>query len=84
MPDARHALDASAIADLLGLTPAEARVVAALGMGTPLPKAATHLGVTVKTVRYLLSRAMSKTGTKSQVGLVRLAVTALNALPANE
>jgi hypothetical protein len=50
-PEARHVLEPSAIVDLLGLTPAEARVVAALAMGTALAEAATRLGVTVNTAR---------------------------------
>ena len=83
-PEARHELEPSAIVDLLGLTPAEARVVAALTMGTALAEAATRLGLTVNTARTLLSRAMSRTGTKSQVGLVRLVLTALIPLPCAE
>lgn len=82
--EARHDPDPSAIADLLGLTPAQARVVAALTAGKPLSDAAASLGVTVNTARTLLSRAMAKTGTNSQVALVRLVLTAVIPLPASE
>jgi DNA-binding CsgD family transcriptional regulator len=83
-PEARYEFEPSAIVELLGLTLAEARVVAALAMGTALPEAAIQLGVTVNTVRTLLSRAMSKTGTNSQTGIVRLVLTALVPLPSRE
>jgi DNA-binding CsgD family transcriptional regulator len=79
-----HKPEPSAIVDLLGLTPAQARVAAALAAGTPLAEVATKLGVTVNTVRTLLSRAMSKTGTKSQVSLVRLVYTTVVPLPSKE
>lgn len=79
--EAPRELDPSAIVDLLRLTPAQARVVAALADGTPLAEVATRLGITINTVRTLLSRAMSKTGTNSQVALVRLVLTALIPLP---
>jgi PAS domain-containing protein len=68
-PEARHVLEPSAIVDLLGLTPAEARVVAALAMGTALAEAATRLGVTVNTARTLLSRAMSRPAPNHKSGL---------------
>ncbi|MCW5737183.1 MAG: hypothetical protein KIS73_23865 [Enhydrobacter sp.] len=82
--EARHDPDPSAIADLLGLTPAQARVVAALTAGKSLAEVAACLGVTVNTARTLLSRAMAKTGTNSQVALVRLVLTAVIPLPASE
>jgi DNA-binding CsgD family transcriptional regulator len=80
--EARHDLEPEAIVDLLGLTLAEARVVAALAMGTSLAEASTQLGITINTSRTLLSRAMSKTGTNSQIGVVRLVLTALLPLSA--
>lgn len=82
--EARHDPDPLAIADLLGLTPAQARVVAALTAGKPLAEVAAGLGVTPNTARTLLARAMSKTGTNSQVALVRLVLTAVIPLPSSD
>lgn len=82
--EARREFEPSAIVELLGLTLAESRVVAALALGTPLADAATQQGITVNTARTLLARAMSKTGTHSQLDVVRLVLTVLIPLPSGD
>ena len=65
------------VGEALGLTAAEARVVSALTVGVALPEAAVQLGVSINTARTLLARALTKTGTNSQIALVRMALTSL-------
>jgi DNA-binding CsgD family transcriptional regulator len=48
-----------------------------LAIGVALPDAAVQLGVSINTARTLLARAMTKTGTNSQIALVRMALTTL-------
>ena len=52
--------------------PAEARVASGLAMGISLPATAIKLSISINTARTLLSRAMARTGTNSQLELVRL------------
>jgi DNA-binding CsgD family transcriptional regulator len=76
-PDMHAAPSPDAIAEALGITAAESRVVAALAMGVSLPDVAVKLGVSINTARTLLGRAMARTGTNSQIALVRLVLTTL-------
>jgi DNA-binding CsgD family transcriptional regulator len=70
-PDLPQPPSADAVAEALGLTTAESRVVAALASGTSLPDAAAMFGISINTARTLLARAMARTGVNSQIGLVR-------------
>jgi DNA-binding CsgD family transcriptional regulator len=74
-PERPSMFDDEAIANAFGLTMAEARVVARLAIGLPLPDIAGNLKVSINTVRTLLARAMGKTGTNTQVALVRTVLT---------
>ena len=65
------------IAALLGLTPAEAAVTAALCSGESLAGYATRRGLSRHTVRTLLRNAMAKTGTHRQAELVSLVLSAV-------
>ena len=57
------------------LTPAEARLAAALAEGESLEEAAELLGITRNTARTHLKRIFAKTGTNRQGALVRLLLT---------
>lgn len=76
-PEAGPRIDARALTAVFGLTPAEARLVSLLATGLPLPAVARHLGVSFETARKQVATARAKTGTASQVDLVRLVLTAL-------
>jgi DNA-binding CsgD family transcriptional regulator len=73
-PDAgaRECIPAKNIMAAYALTPAESRVVAALAGGDSLKEAAGKLGITLVTARNHLTRAMAKTDTGRQAGLVHL------------
>lgn len=60
---------------LFGLTPAEARLAAALVSGASLKTAAEAIGIKGGTARSYLKTIMSKTGTNRQADLVRLILT---------
>lgn len=79
-PDRARQLDHGALSKLFGLTASEARLVSLLAAGQALPAIAKELGIGFETARTLLARARAKTGTSSQVELVRTVLTAL--LPA--
>jgi DNA-binding CsgD family transcriptional regulator len=66
---------ASALSALYGLTPAEARLAAALSGGESLNGVAERLGVSTNTVRTQLKAVFQKTGHTRQAELVR-AITA--------
>ena len=57
---------------LFDLTPAEARVAAALVRGRSVESAAADIGVSIETVRTQLKSVMAKTGTNRQTELVLL------------
>ncbi|MEJ2410837.1 MAG: helix-turn-helix transcriptional regulator, partial [Novosphingobium sp.] len=59
------------ISDLLGLTPAEATLAAALCSGHSLQDYADHRGISVGTARVQLKRILAKTDTHRQADLVR-------------
>lgn len=77
----------NAWSSLLGVTPAEAALVAALAQGKTIEEHAAQRGISTGTARNQLKQALAKTGTSRQADLVRLALTSaaahvLNALPA--
>ncbi|MBL8770300.1 MAG: helix-turn-helix transcriptional regulator [Phenylobacterium sp.] len=57
---------------LFGLTPAEARLAAAVFDGLTLAEAAERFGVSVNTTRFQLARVFDKTGVTRQAELVKL------------
>jgi DNA-binding CsgD family transcriptional regulator/PAS domain-containing protein len=59
---------------LLGVTPAEATLVATLAAGGTVEQHALRRGVSVGTVRGQLKQVLAKTGSHRQADLVRLAV----------
>lgn len=86
--DARSLLDVPAVAwsTLLGVTAAEACLVAALAQGRTLELHAAQRGISIGTARNQLKQALAKTGTTRQADLVRLALTSaaaqlLSAIP---
>lgn len=76
-PERRFELDVRALADLFGFTHVEARLVSLLAAGQALPAIAKELGIGFETAPTHLARARAKTGTGSQVELVRMVLTAL-------
>lgn len=60
------------VADLFGLTSAEARVVSQLVSGRGLTKAASQLNIARSTARYHLTNILGKTGSHRQAELVRV------------
>jgi DNA-binding CsgD family transcriptional regulator len=60
---------------LLGVTPAEAGLVATLAAGGTLERHAAQRGVSPGTVRVQLKQVLAKTGTHRQAELVRLALS---------
>lgn len=62
-------------AKLLGLTLAEARLVAALAQGETVELHATQRGIALGTARNQLKMALAKTGTSRQADLVRVALS---------
>jgi DNA-binding CsgD family transcriptional regulator len=70
-------IDAAALTSLFGLTAAEARLVALLVTGLPLPEVARRLRVSFETARTHLVHARAKTQTTSQLDLVRAVLVAL-------
>jgi len=67
--------DAELLGVLLELSPAEARLTAALAGGKTIQQFAKDAAVSITTARTLIGRVFSKTGTSRQVELVRLALT---------
>lgn len=68
-------VDPGAVASLLDLTPAEARVAASLAMGERLATVAERLQISYNTARTLLARATAKVGAAGQGDLVRIILT---------
>lgn len=71
-PSERPAPEATALAALHGLTPAEAEVVRLLATGGRLADAPARLGMSRETARTHLRHVFAKTGTNRQADLVRL------------
>lgn len=73
----RHAApEPGSISACLGLTPAEARLTAALCRGESLAEYARDAGIAMHTARTLLKNALGKTDTHRQAALVGLAMAA--------
>jgi DNA-binding CsgD family transcriptional regulator len=69
---ARYAPSETDLVDLFGLSPAEARVAAALMTGRSLADIAAVSGVQITTVRTQLRSILRKVGVKRQFDLVRI------------
>jgi DNA-binding CsgD family transcriptional regulator len=69
---ARHCPSERDLTELFGLSPAEARVAAALLMGKSLSNIAATIGVQITTVRTQLRSILRKVGVKRQFDLVRM------------
>jgi DNA-binding NarL/FixJ family response regulator len=80
-PDTPPCLSAPTISQLYGLTPAEARLAAALTRGATMEAAATELGVTIASARTYLKTVFSKLGISRQTELVRLMLGAAPIAP---
>ncbi len=75
-PRMKLRIDPHQTAQLLGLTPAEGRVVAKLAEGMSIREIAEASGRTENTVRAQVKSALAKTGCSRQAELVRLALLA--------
>lgn len=74
-PERRWDVPTNLLADLFGLTPAEARVVTELVNGKRVPEIAEAGDVSLHTVRNQLREAYRKTGTSRQPELVSLVLS---------
>ena len=70
-PERRAGAPAAALARLLGLTPAEARLARLVALGHSPREAAEALAITESTARSHLKRIFAKAGVRSQSELVR-------------
>lgn len=73
-PDAPPVVDVDRLRAYLGITGAEAALVATLVGGLAVEDAAARLGITVNTARTQLKRVLAKTGARRQSELVGLAL----------
>lgn len=73
-PEAPPSPSSEAVANIFGLTPAEARLVAALARGRTLEAAAGEQGITLASARTYLKTVFSKMGVTRQADLVRQVV----------
>jgi DNA-binding NarL/FixJ family response regulator len=80
-PEAPPCPSADTVGKLYGLTPAEARLAAALAGGSTVEEAAGALGVTPGSARTYLKTVFSKLGVSRQAELVRLVLGAATAAP---
>jgi DNA-binding CsgD family transcriptional regulator len=64
-------IDAGLLAELCGLTPAEAQVIRLVADGLAPKLIATRLGISLATVKTHLHRGFRKTGSRGQADLVR-------------
>lgn len=71
LPQARICFDSEDIAGLFGLSPAEAKLAAAVAGGVSISEYAAERSISVGTVRVQLNRTLAKTGTTRQAELVR-------------
>jgi DNA-binding CsgD family transcriptional regulator/PAS domain-containing protein len=71
-PDASQTVPVERIARLLHLTPAEARLAAALAAGASLAEYAERASITPSTARWTLKQVLAKTGTEKQSALIAL------------
>lgn len=71
-PDQQPALPEDRLQAIFGLTPAEAKLAAALASGMPVSDYALEAGVTENTARWTLKQVQAKTDCRRQADLVRL------------
>ena len=71
-PDQQPALPEERLQAIFGLTPAEAKLAAALVSGTSVSDYASKAGVTENTARWTLKQVQAKTDCRRQADLVRL------------
>lgn len=74
-PDDVASLPAEHLARQFNLTPAEARIAAALADRKSIEEYAEQAGITIGTARWTLKRVLEKTGCRRQSELVRLLAT---------
>jgi DNA-binding CsgD family transcriptional regulator len=74
-PD-RHSPSDNELIELFGLSPAEARLAAALMSGKTLTETAAELGLRVPTLRTQLRSILKKVGAKRQSDLIRIFASA--------
>ena len=80
-PEAPTEISTAILASLYGLTPAEAKLVAALARGHSLERISSQIHVTLHTLRSHLKQIFRKTGTSRQPELVKLVLTGPAVLP---
>ena len=73
-PDRAVAMPAERLARVYGLTPAEAKLAAALASGSSLGTYADNARITIGTARWYLKQVLAKTGVHRQSELVRQVV----------
>ncbi len=76
-PNVQEEPPAERIANMLGLTPAESRVVAKLLSGSTVRETAERLELTEGTVRQYLKSVYQKTDTRGQTDLMRLVLSGI-------
>jgi DNA-binding CsgD family transcriptional regulator len=76
-PESTRELPESLIRKVLGLTPAETRLVLALARGHSIREHAEAAKITIGTARHHLKQALDKSGTHRQAQLVRLVLSSL-------
>ena len=74
-PGRRARIDPAVVAAVLGLTPAESRVAAALAEGASVRDIAQATGRQANSVRFLLKQIYRKQGLSGQAALVRLVLS---------
>lgn len=79
-PDRRAAVSSHVVAQLFGLTPAEATLAAQISQGATLDEAAQQLGVRRNTARSQLQSIFQKTGANRQSELVRMILSSVATL----
>lgn len=76
-PESIDEADADRLARLFRLTPAEARLAAALAARQSLEDYASRAGVSIGTARWTLKRVLEKTGCRRQSELVQIVATSV-------
>jgi DNA-binding CsgD family transcriptional regulator len=79
-PDRRASVSAEVVAQLFGLTPAEAALATLLAQGFDIDEAAETLGIRRNTVRSQLQSIFTKTNAKRQSELIRLILSSVATL----
>jgi DNA-binding CsgD family transcriptional regulator len=79
-PDRRASVSAHVVAQLFGLTPAEAALATLLAQGYDMEEAASALGVRRNTARSQLQSIFAKTNAKRQSELVRMILSSVATL----